>query len=80
MIHNRQPTQHSIHILIQQHPQQLHPIIHTFTPSPQIPHLVINKFNFYLSLRAPLTFKNPKQPKQVPKHVPIDRFLCETDA
>ncbi|WP_398574614.1 TatD family hydrolase, partial [Staphylococcus epidermidis] len=52
--------------------------MHSFTPSPQIPHLVINKFNFYLSLPPPLTFKNPKQPKQLPKHLPIHPFLSHT--
>ncbi|RIO63358.1 hydrolase TatD, partial [Mammaliicoccus sciuri] len=29
---------------------------------------------------GPVTFKNAKQPKDVAKHVPLDRLLVETDA
>ena len=41
---------------------------------------MINKLNFYVSLGGPVTFKNAKQPKEVAKHVTMDRLLCETDA
>ena len=33
-----------------------------------------------MSLGGPVTFKNAKQPKEVAKHVPMDRLLVETDA
>ena len=53
--------------------------MHSFSGSPEIADVVINK-NFHISLGGPVTFKNAKQPKEVAKHVPMDRLLVETDA
>lgn len=54
--------------------------MHSFSASPEIADVVINKLGFYVSLGGPVTFKNAKQPKEVAEHVPFDRLLVETDA
>ena len=80
IIHNREATQDCIDILIEEHAEEVGGIMHSFSASPEIADVVINKLNFYVSLGGPVTFKNAKQPKEVAKHVPMDRLLCETDA
>ncbi len=54
-------------------------IMHSFSGSNEIADEIL-KMNFYVSLGGPVTFKNAKQPKEVAKHVPLDRLLVETDA
>ncbi len=52
--------------------------MHSFSGSPEIADIV-TKLNFYISLGGPVTFKNAKQPKEVAKHVSMERLLVETD-
>ena len=80
IIHNREATQDCIDILMEEHAEEVGGIMHSFSASPEIADVVINKLNFYVSLGGPVTFKNAKQPKEVAKHVPMDRLLVETDA
>lgn len=80
IIHNREATQDCIDILMEEHAEEIGGIMHSFSASREIADVVINKLNFYVSLGGPVTFKNAKQPKEVAKHVPMDRLLVETDA
>lgn len=80
IIHNREATQDCIDILMEEHAEEVGGIMHSFSGSPEIADIVTNKLNFYISLGGPVTFKNAKQPKEVAKHVSLDRLLVETDA
>ena len=80
VIHNREATQDCVDILLEEHAEEVGGIMHSFSGSPEIADVVINKLNFYISLGGPVTFKNAKQPKEVAKHVPMERLLVETDA
>ncbi|WP_340279209.1 TatD family hydrolase [Staphylococcus coagulans] len=80
IIHNREATQDCIDILMEEHAEEIGGIMHSFSGSPEIADVVTNKLNFYISLGGPVTFKNAKQPKEVAKHVSLDRLLVETDA
>ncbi|MEJ7154973.1 TatD family hydrolase, partial [Staphylococcus ureilyticus] len=75
IIHNREATQDCRDILIEEHAEEVGGIMPSFSASPEIADVVINKLNFYVSLGGPVTFKNAKQPKEVAKHVPMDRLL-----
>ena len=63
IIHNREATQDCIDILIEEHAEEVGGIMHSFSASPEIADVVINKLNFYVSLGGPVTFKNAKQQK-----------------
>ena len=52
--------------------------MHSFSASPEIADVVINKLNFYVSLGGPVTFKMRNNLKKL-RNV-MDRLLCETDA
>lgn len=80
IIHNREATQDCVDILMEEHAEEVGGIMHSFSGSPEIADVVINKLNFHISLGGPVTFKNAKQLKEVAKHVPMDRLLVETDA
>lgn len=80
VIHNRDATQDCIDILLEEHAEEVGGIMHSFSGSPEIADVVTQKLNFHISLGGPVTFKNAKQPKEVAKHVPLDRLLVETDA
>ncbi|MCH4337488.1 TatD family hydrolase [Staphylococcus haemolyticus] len=80
IIHNREATQDCVDILMEEHAEEVGGIMHSFSGSPEIADVVINKLNFHISLGGTVTFKNAKQPKEVAKHVPMDRLLVETDA
>ncbi|GGI43324.1 TatD family hydrolase [Mammaliicoccus stepanovicii] len=79
IIHNREATQDCVDILREEDASEVGGIMHSFSGSPEIADEIL-KMNFYVSLGGPVTFKNAKQPKEVAKHVPIDRLLVETDA
>lgn len=80
VIHNREATQDCVDILMEEHAEEVGGIMHSFSGSPEIADVVIHKLNFHISLGGPVTFKNAKQPKEVAKHVPLERLLVETDA
>ncbi|WP_391509771.1 TatD family hydrolase, partial [Bacillus pumilus] len=52
-------------------------IIHSFTPTLQIPKPSIH-INFYISFPPPLTFKNPKKPKELLNHIPTHPLFIQT--
>ncbi|WP_239724566.1 TatD family hydrolase [Mammaliicoccus sp. A-M4] len=79
IIHNREATQDCVDILKEENASEVGGIMHSFSGSNEIADEIL-KMNFYVSLGGPVTFKNAKQPKEVAKHVPLDRLLVETDA
>ncbi|WP_210620444.1 TatD family hydrolase [Mammaliicoccus lentus] len=79
IIHNREATQDCVDILKEENAGEVGGIMHSFSGSNEIADEIL-KMNFYVSLGGPVTFKNAKQPKEVAKHVPLDRLLVETDA
>ena len=79
VIHNREATADVVDILESHGAEEIGGIMHAFSGSPEIADRVL-KMNFMISLGGPVTFKNAKQPKEVAKHVPLDKLLIETDA
>lgn len=79
VIHNRNATEDVVDILEQEEARDVGGIMHAFSGSKEIADRMI-KQNFMISLGGPVTFKNAKQPKDVAKHVPLDKLLVETDA
>ena len=79
IIHNREATQDCVDILKEENASEVGGIMHSFSGSNEIADEIL-KMNFYVSLGGPVTFKNAKHPKEVAKHVPLDRLLVETDA
>ena len=57
VIHNREATQDCVDILLEEHAEEVGGIMHSFSGSPEIADVVINKLNFYISLGGPVTFK-----------------------
>ena len=43
--------------MIEEHAEEVGGIMHSFSASPEIADVVINKLNFYVSLGGPVTFK-----------------------
>lgn len=79
VIHNREATQDVIDILKSEGASEVGGVMHSFSGSKEICDEVL-KLNFMISLGGPVTFKNAKQPKEIAKHVPLNRLLIETDA
>lgn len=79
IIHNREATRDCVDILKEEGAEEIGGIMHAFSGTPDIADEVI-AMNFYVSLGGPVTFKNAQEPKDIAKHVPIDRLLVETDA
>ncbi len=53
-------------------------IMHCYSGSVEMSDRFIS-LGMYISLAGPVTFKNAKVPKEVAKHVPIEKLLVETD-
>lgn len=79
VIHNREATGDVVEILESEGAGDVGGIMHAFSSSAEIADRVL-KMDFMISLGGPVTFKNAKQPKEIAKHVPLDRLLIETDA
>lgn len=79
VIHNREATGDVVDILKSEHAEEVGGVMHSFSGSPETCDEII-KLNFIISLSGPVTFKNAKQPKEVAKHVPLDKLIVETDA
>ncbi|TSB45074.1 TatD family hydrolase [Alkalicoccobacillus porphyridii] len=78
IIHNRDADQDIVEILEAEGAKKVGGIMHCFGGSVEIADRCL-KMNFYISLGGPVTFKNAKRPKEVAKHVPLDKLLIETD-
>ena len=79
VIHNREATQDCVDILMEEHAEEVGGIMHSFSASPEIADVIINKLNFYVSLGGPVTFKNAKQPKEVAKPVSYTHLTLPTN-
>lgn len=78
IIHNREASADIVAILQEEDAKEVGGIMHCFSGSVEIAEQCL-AMNFYLSFGGPVTFKNAKKPKEVVKHVPLDRLLIETD-
>ncbi|ADC49690.1 Metal-dependent DNA hydrolase of TatD family [Alkalihalophilus pseudofirmus OF4] len=78
VIHNREADQDIVDILEEEKAEEVGGIMHCFGGSVEIAERCL-KMNFYISLGGPVTFKNARRPKEVAKHIPMDRLLIETD-
>ncbi|MDQ0209174.1 TatD family hydrolase [Alkalicoccobacillus murimartini] len=78
IIHNREADQDIVDILEAEGAKDVGGIMHCFGGSVEIADRCL-AMNFYISLGGPVTFKNAKRPKEVAKHVPIEKLLIETD-
>lgn len=78
IIHNRDADGDIVEILEAEGASDVGGIMHCFGGSVEIADRCLN-MNFYISLGGPVTFKNAKRPKEVAKHVPLDKLLIETD-
>lgn len=78
-IHMRDATQDTYDILKEYKDKDLKGVMHCYSGSKEsmIQFLDINMF---ISLAGPVTFKNALMPKDVAKHVPLERLLVETDS
>ena len=65
IIHNREATQDCIDILIEEHAEEVGGIMHSFSASPEIADVVINKLNFYVSLGDPSLSKMQSNQKKL---------------
>ena len=54
IIHNREATQDCVDILMEEHAEEVGGIMHSFSGSPEITDVVINKLNFHISLGVQL--------------------------
>ncbi|MCG1009482.1 TatD family hydrolase [Salinicoccus sp. ID82-1] len=79
IIHNREATRDCVDILKAEGADEIGGIMHAFSGTPDVADEVID-MNFHVSLGGPVTFKNAQDPKDIAKHVPLDRLLVETDA
>lgn len=78
VIHNRDATADIVHILQEEHAEEVGGVMHCFSGSIEVARQCID-MNFYISFGGPVTFKNAKKPKEVAKEIPLDRLLIETD-
>ncbi|MBB6177755.1 TatD DNase family protein [Anoxybacillus tengchongensis] len=78
IIHNRDATADIVHILQEEHAEEVGGVMHCFSGSIEVARQCID-MNFYISFGGPVTFKNAKKPKEVAKEIPLNRLLIETD-
>ena len=79
VIHMRDATEDTIKIL-QKNRGILHQgIMHAFSGSLESMRMFID-LGFYIGLGGPVTFKNAVTPKEIARHVPLDRLVLETDS
>lgn len=79
IIHNREATEDVIRILQEEDAADVGGIMHCYSGTAAELQTCLD-MNFYISLAGPVTFKNAQEPKEVAKHVPLNRLLIETDA
>lgn len=77
IIHMREGTQVTYETLKAHAP--LKGVMHCYSGSYEMMSPFL-ELGLHIGLGGPVTFKNAKVPKEVAKHVPLDRLLLETDA
>lgn len=78
IIHNRDAHEDVVNILKEERAEEVGGVMHCFSGSWETARQCLD-LGFYISLGGPVTFKNARVPKEVLKHVPLDRLLIETD-
>ncbi|MGE4271883.1 MAG: TatD family hydrolase [Desulfitobacterium sp.] len=78
IIHNRDAHQDLLNIVKTHNPKK-GGVFHCYSGSWEMAKILL-KLGFYISFAGPLTFKNNRSTVEVAKHVPLDRFLVETDS
>ena len=77
VIHNRDSIEDCLNI-VKEHTPKYGAVVHCFSGSVEV-EKEFTKLGLYISLGGPVTFKNAKTPKEVAKHVSLDKLLLETD-
>jgi TatD DNase family protein len=78
VIHNRDAHQDVLEI-VKTHSPQYGGIFHCYSGSLEMAKVLL-KLGFYLSFAGPITYKNARHTVEVATHVPLERFLVETDS
>ncbi|HKL47327.1 MAG TPA: TatD family hydrolase [Candidatus Izemoplasmatales bacterium] len=78
-IHMRDATEDTYEILKTHKDKDLTGVMHCYSGSKESMKQFLD-LNMYISLAGPVTFKNAHTPKDVAKHVPLNRLLVETDS
>lgn len=79
IIHNRDATEDTVHILETEQGPDLTGVMHCFTGSYETAERCMAA-GFYISFGGPLTFRNARHIPEVAARIPADRLLIETDA
>jgi len=79
IIHMRDATQETYDILKEYKLPQTKGVMHCYSASKEAMQQFLD-LGMYISLAGPVTFKNPRVPKEVAIEVPLDRLLIETDS
>ena len=77
-IHARDSIEDVYKLLKENYPKK-GAIMHCFSSSIEMMKKFVD-LGCYISLGGPVTFKNAVTPKEVAKHIPLDRLLIETDS
>ena len=78
VIHNRDAHQDVLEI-VKAHPPKYGGVFHCYSGSWEMAKVLLN-LGFYLSFAGPVTYKNARHTVEVATHVPIDKYLVETDS
>lgn len=79
IVHMREATDDTIHILRDEAADSVGGVMHCFTGDWETARRAI-ELNFHISFSGIVTFKNAEDLREVAKRVPQDRLLIETDA
>lgn len=78
IVHNRDAHEDSMNIVKSENAKAVGGVFHCFSGSVEMAKELL-KYNFYISVAGPVTFKNAKKLIEVVEFVPADRLLIETD-
>jgi TatD DNase family protein len=79
VIHMRDSAHDTLEMLKKYKHSSTQGIMHCYSGSVEMVRDFLDQ-NMYISLAGPVTFKNARVPKEVAMHIPMDRFLIETDS
>lgn len=79
IIHDRDAHEDVLRILQEERAEEVGGIMHCFGGDVHMAQACLD-MNFYISFGGPITFKNAALPKEVARHIPLDRLLIETDS
>jgi TatD DNase family protein len=78
IIHDRDAHEDTVNIIKKTGVKQVGGIFHCFSGSAEMA-MDMLKYNFYIAIGGPVTFKNARKTTEVVKTVPLDKLLIETD-